>query len=402
MDFLGGLRTDFAQREHLVTLFLMPYLFAAARRFDGEPLLWRHSVPVGLAAAVSLSLKPHYLLIVPCVEALLLYRSRCLKDLLRAELMVIAMGGITYCALVWLFTPSYVTETIPLLAEMYGYYDAEPKWQILINHKRLIEKALFAIAWLVLLQFKPRNKRLLGTAWVLCAASGGALAALIIQGKDWSDHTLPTEIFVDLALALLALDLVRQWATKEANERSANRAAATAVTAIVSVLALMAYLPVRAAAFEKTQLRRELVDLNDATSDLPAMSPVYVLTQGIDFQFYFTITRGLIWASKSPCVWLQASIANAEWSGSASHNLSLKGSIGRSTELLVSLLKNDFVQWRPSVVLALRCSDPECKHSLDLVQWFSSRDGDFATIWSQYVWVKHIGRFDLYRLRDDG
>ena len=199
MNSLGGLRPDFAQREHVVALFLMPYLFATARRLDRRPLSRKQSILVGLAAAVSLSLKPYNVLIVVCVEALLLCRSRRLYDLFRTELIVIGVGGLTYCALVWLFTPEYLSETIPLMAAMYRYFDPASLDQLLVNYKILMVKSIVAIVWLAGLRLMHRPSKVWGTASVLSAAAVGAFAAFLAQGKDWSDHTLPAQIFVHSA-----------------------------------------------------------------------------------------------------------------------------------------------------------------------------------------------------------
>jgi hypothetical protein len=402
MNLLGGLRTDFAQREHIVALFLLPYLFAAARRFDRRPLSWLQSILVGLAAAVSLSLKPHNILIVACVEALLLYRSRHFYGLLRPELIVMAIGGLTYCVVVWLLTPEYMRETIPLLAAAYRYFEPASLGQMVVNRRNLIVEEIAAVAWLAGLRFMHRTSKVSGPVSVLLAAAAGAFMAFLVQGKDWSDHTLPAQIFVYSALAMLALDQFPKWVHERANPRTANRVAATVATIVVCLLAVTTYLPTRAAALERTQLKRELSELNNVTAALPAASPILVLTPGIELQFYFAITRGFVWASKSPCVWLQGSIANAELKSAGSQDHSLQPLPNQYTDLLLSSLRSDFDQWHPPIVLVLRCAGVECKENLDLVEWFTSRDPTFAATWSHYVRVEQIGRFDLFRRDNAG
>ena len=111
---------------------------------------------------------------------------------------------------------------------------------------------------------------------------------------------------------MLALDQLWQWTNGRVDWRRTNLFGATLVSTVVFFLAVAAYLPIRAAKLEETQLQQELNDLNSATADLPASSAIFVLTPGIEFQFYLAITRNLVWASKSPCAWLQAAVANAQ------------------------------------------------------------------------------------------
>ena len=93
----GGIRYDFGQREHIMAVLLLPYLFSVARRVDGRRLGNFEGVVLGIVGAVGFSLKPQYLTIAFCVEALLIYRTRELRHLLRPELLALALSGIAYC-----------------------------------------------------------------------------------------------------------------------------------------------------------------------------------------------------------------------------------------------------------------------------------------------------------------
>src|ERR1700733_11605154 len=106
-DFGVALRSDFGQREHILALLILPYLFAAARlEARGTPIF--ESILVGIAAAIGFSLKPQYLVAAVAVEILLIYRTRDFRNLIRPELVTLALAGLIYCAAVWIITPAYI------------------------------------------------------------------------------------------------------------------------------------------------------------------------------------------------------------------------------------------------------------------------------------------------------
>jgi hypothetical protein len=171
-----------------------------------------------------------------------------------------------------------------------------------------------------------------------------------------------------------------------------GRVAATTAMLAGCLVAMVAYLPMRRAKLADTSAQQELEGLNRATAHLPAGTPVWAMAPGIELQFYFVLTRGLVWASRSPCLWLQAAIARAELSrGGAPPE-----HIGSYRESLLALVREDLQRWQPPVMLVLRCADVGCRKRLDLPKWFILHDPAFAAIWSHYTLVERIGRFDLY------
>ena len=65
---------DFGQREHLMVLGALPYLFLAARRVQGVQEPYRYIVAI--LAAVAFAIKPYFLFIPALVELYLLFTLR--------------------------------------------------------------------------------------------------------------------------------------------------------------------------------------------------------------------------------------------------------------------------------------------------------------------------------------
>ena len=87
---------DFGQREHLMAVAALPYLFLAARRIEGASTGPGLTVGAAVLAAIGFALKPHFLAIPGLVEALVLIatlRAVARLDLTRREALSTIVAG---------------------------------------------------------------------------------------------------------------------------------------------------------------------------------------------------------------------------------------------------------------------------------------------------------------------
>ena len=197
---------EFGQREHLMTLGALPYLFSAARRAQGENP--PHRLAVTLVAAAAFALKPHFLAIPALVELYLLL-ARGVRSQLRDPVpWIMAAVWAAYLAVLPVLFPAYFTVVVPLVLSNYlSLGDLSFAQMILVPR---MATALLLLVPLIIIAALWGN----ALARILCLAALGAAVSAIMQRKGWSYHILPAELFPLVLAGTLAarrLDLLGAW-----------------------------------------------------------------------------------------------------------------------------------------------------------------------------------------------
>jgi hypothetical protein len=405
----GGMRYDFGQREHIMILLILPYLFSVARRLEKRHLGGFEAVLVGFTAAIGFGLKPQYLTIAVCAEALLIFRMHGLRHLIRPELFALVLGGVFYCILVWIFTPNYLTDAAPFFSQVYGDYGYVRTLRIIYQPTTFILAGLAAA-----LIWRSRGDPL---ALVFLVGGMGAFVAFVLQHKGWSDHLLPVQTLFILSLGIAAMNQLLRWRNSGPRTTNTSRGVLAAVTMASCLVSLGVYYPARAALSAGNEREIALVETNAATRTFQAGTAFVFLTDGIDFQFNLANDRGFVWASRYPCLILPATtLQNASASvGQSSGGYlmiaaiikKLRGGSGDQTQareyarkLRLDVLE-DFKRWNPKIALVRRCGEESepCMFGdkFDLIQWLSA-EPEFVSIWSNYKPIGRIKNYDLYVL----
>ena len=405
----GGIRYDFGQREHIMALLILPYLFAAARRLDGRHLGGLEAVLVGVAAAIGFGLKPQYLTIALCVEALLVCRLHGFRQLVRAELLALLLGGLSYFIAVWIFATGYLTDAAPFFSQVYGDYGYQATVRLIYQPTTFVLAGLAAA-----LVWRSRGE---APALVFLVSGVGAFIAFVVQHKGWSDHLLPVQMLLVLSLGMAAMTEMLRWLNGRLQTSYPSRGVLTAVTTMSCLISVGLYYPVRAALAAGSERENLLAEINDATGNVPPGTAFVALTDGIDVQFNFATDRGLVWASRYPCLILpSAALQRASASGGDTTGgyLMLTALIeklrGRSSGLsqeqdYVRKLRSDILEdlhrWNPKLVMVRRCEaevEP-CTFGggFKVIDWLSV-EPDFSSIWSNYKLIGRVKKYDLYVL----
>lgn len=188
----------FAQREHFALIAVLPVLAAAASRAAGvAPLAWQ-AVIAGLCAGVTVCIKPHFALAVLFAFAVAAAAARSIRPIVALENWIGAATVLLYAAVVALFYPAFLTDMMPLLADLYL-----PARLSLTNVLIVTPVLLCAAAFAVLVAL-DRNVWRTVPFQVLGAASLGFAIAYLVQGKGWPYQALPmlapTAIAFEIAL----------------------------------------------------------------------------------------------------------------------------------------------------------------------------------------------------------
>lgn len=187
---------DLGQREHLLAMFLLPYLIVVA---SDNPLrvAWPTRLAIGAVAGLGIAFKPYFALYLVVGEAIVLLRSRDPRLLLRADLAAAVTVIVTAAAGTVLFFPEYLDFIVPLGREIYHGYEI-PFAEAMTSLAMWWTATVCTVALLVAQRLSDRGARDL--VHVLVAAAGAAVVAYAVQRKGWSYQSLPAVMFATIAL----------------------------------------------------------------------------------------------------------------------------------------------------------------------------------------------------------
>jgi len=195
----------FGQREHIALIAVLPALaLLVARAERARPLLW-HCLVAGAGAGVTICIKPHFALAIGLAAAAVALHLRSWRVIFVLENWIAAAVAVGYGVCVVVFYRAYITQMMPLLADLYLPVRA-PLVKLLANTPMV----LWDCAVLVVLGLRRGTQP---AFLVLLTASVGFAASYVIQGKGWPYHSYPM-----LALVLIALDLAGACCRRDAEQ----------------------------------------------------------------------------------------------------------------------------------------------------------------------------------------
>lgn len=186
----------FGEREHIALIAVLPMLATLAARTKGERPQLRYSLIAGIGAGITVCIKPHFALALALAVAAGTLHRRSWRMLLVPENLVAATIAAVYGLCVVIFYRAYITEVMPLVADVYL-----PARLSLARTLLDTPVVLWAGAVLIVLGLR-RGTGVHPALLVLLTASAGFAAAYMVQGKGWPYQSYPM-----LALALIALAL---------------------------------------------------------------------------------------------------------------------------------------------------------------------------------------------------
>lgn len=398
---------SFGQREHLMTLAALPYLFMAAARAEGRPVPRRQAVIATIVATSGFCLKPYFLAIPALVELFVLARSGWTGDArARPENLPLMVAlGAAYAVLVATCFPAYLGEVVPLAARHYAAEICCATGKDSLGHFPVIEllglpglrqAALVALP-AVLLGLRPGAS---ARVRIFALATIGALAAGLVQRKGWEYHFIPFEGFLAALCVLLAADLLsRAFLVDGATRRSAG--AGLAIVAIFAtgyahVLATRNILAV-VAAYEGSGRGRLVETIRGAAEG----RPVLVLSPGI-LPFFPALNYARA-GSPSPfmSMWLlQGAYRSCLADGRRYRE---PAEMDAAEAMLFARVVESFVRSRPAMVIVdRRAGIRDCGAPFDFIAYFE-RDPRFASELRAYRHSDAASdlHLDIYVRRDD-
>lgn len=194
---------DFGQREHFIVVLLTPYILLAAKRVSGAGISRAMAAACGALAAIAVALKPHYGVVLLFVELRIFWLRGFLATVRRVEPWLIVAFSLLYLIAIGIAAPDYY-EFLQSHAGQYRSYSSETFLRTLLLARLQFLILLGLLAWLLAKAHAPHENA--EPAAFLMLAMLGSLAAVVIQGKGFSYHYLPAQVFALLLLLSIAIN----------------------------------------------------------------------------------------------------------------------------------------------------------------------------------------------------
>lgn len=223
----------FGDRDHLFFVMIFPYLLLLSPAVSTSQPSRGLRVCIAVIAAAGFCIKPHTVIMLLMVQLAVVWRARSAKVILHLETLFVCAGGVLFILAVWLCTPEYFTEILPIALRTYS--EAKSGDQALLYY--LPSLILIAVA---LADFKWRSSTPLrgDVHYWLWLFAGGLLYALLNNGWIYT-------FYAANALALISafyLWLEYRWQREHADtEKEKKKSAQGAMACMVVVAANLAY-----------------------------------------------------------------------------------------------------------------------------------------------------------------
>ena len=384
-------RFDFGQREHLLVLFLLPYVLAIASGATSRiPIAERCAI--GGAAGIAIWFKPHDVLILVVLELFLALRTHSLRRVRAPEFLALVLTCGLVFSLVLVTTPLYCKQIVPLLIDTYWALGTKTTLALALTLKVYLA-LVFALLILCFLFRRMLRDYLILASLLICSLA--ASFAFDLQHTDWNYHRYPHMAFLLLALVYLVIDLLSPFLDKlSSNRRSLKMALMGALALTIAAQAIILARP---------RARPEVTELSQILSQYPPSTTVYVFSMRVP-ALATAYNHNLNWGSRFAHLWMMPAIIQNEL-GHANSSAPFKRlspeKLATIAELQRSQSTDDLNHWKPYVVLVEHCdSNHSCQgiegRSFNMISWFLESP-QFAEAWSHYRQQPTTTQnFDLY------
>lgn len=389
----GGM---FGQREQFITILVLPYLALVVRRAEdlGVPRL--AALGSGIAAGVAICIKPHFIGIWLLLMAFgwLTRRSRWGSV---GDLSVIATGAV-YVLSVLVFTPDFVDRT-RVFASTYMRFTTQSHLAILLNSPAVIWLGAAVVAWAV-----RRQGTEYGAAGPVLALSGvGSFLAVILQGKGWTYHSLPTVCFAVL------LGLVALAQRPPAVRRSADRW----LRGVAAGLLLVSWLPLgrqvagrydRRPGHGPLVMDQEVRQLSEAVAREQGAHSILVLSADMTSSLPWIDALDLTRRNSFSYLWVPTAMYHAWWNSNPRVALRSAAEMSEVERVSYEAVVRDFTDTPPDIlVIESRARNERLTGypgGFSHLRYYGA-DSTFAATFAHYRLTAALPGFTVYRRRSD-
>lgn len=203
---------QFGQREHLLMIFILPYLFAAGLRLENKKIPLAFALVIGIMAAIGFSIKPHFLFSLILIELYFCVTKHSLFGWVRIESLCIAAWMMLYIGLILIVYPTYLKVVYPL---WWPYY------KMLVHPLRSVlvyPSLLYALSTIIFYYLMRRTNHYRMISQVFLLALIGFIFSFLLPRVNWYYHILPALSASSILLAIALGQFVKNiFQSKHAN-----------------------------------------------------------------------------------------------------------------------------------------------------------------------------------------
>lgn len=380
---------DFGQREHLIAILTLPFVFMMLGR--ERPRATGLRIYVSLLAAIGSVIKPQYALLPWLLLGLLAWRRRSWQPMLGLEARLLAGVTAIVLAISLLLYPDWLT-CARWAEDLYASFSHD------VWSRMLALNGMGVLACCLAFQFVVGfvNEEMSMAVLPLAVASAYSLCVAVLQAKGWQYHLLPALLFafvgqgVALAVAVSGMEVRRGRAMKA----SALVAAGIIIASATSAVAAVRSTPTVGSLGLIPQALRSIATEGDPvyafTVELPPMLPAVPMLK-------------LQWASRYSSLWPLPALLRAERAAGTPEADRLLASYRGP---FIASVREDFERFKPRIVFVDRHRLPDSPAGYDLMSFFVSDPG-FAAIWRHYARIGSVTYpatvfgYDIYVRSDD-
>jgi hypothetical protein len=358
----------FGQREHFLAILLTPYVLGCVAACAGVKLRPALGCALGVAAAIAVGLKPHFILVPAALEAAVLIRAG-LRATWRAQPLALAVGLMVIVAAILWFFPLYLREVVPWAAALYGGYNNPVQLLAYVFYAIYVGAALW-ICWGSSGSPLSRSARL-----CLTIAAAAALGAYVAQAKGSVYHILPCSSFLLLLNAgAIAATGVRPGVTQAERGR----------WILARLLALGFALNIVTAPYNSVDLSNYAA-MEKAISAEPG--PFVIFSSDVIPGFPIALELDRVWASRE----------NAMIPLPGLLKLEAQGKTSPWEPVFRHWISEDMQRYKPVLVFLAPNGGQSLPPDFDILPWLL-RDPTFRAIWAHYHQDGVLDGYRVFRL----
>lgn len=378
----------FGQRDHLMFVLVMPYVFASAARRMGYPLQIKFAVTLGLLAGIGFAFKPHFLFTYLCIETYLLVAHKSLKFWERPESIGIIICQALYWGYIILAVPEY-KEAVLMILPIYNSFTDPMPLRFLAAYSALFGSAV--LSFLIL-----RSNKL---GQVLFIAFSAFFIIALVQNKGWHYHLYPASASAAMLIAL-ALFTLGQKFRKTKKLLAATRCAIALMFLSLIFLKAMPFIK----PFSKVTypFREPLNQLIPIVEKHAYRKPIYVFSTSLTPAFPLVNYVQARWSSRFNCLWFLPSFYTDVTSTTQAfpyHRFAEMDLLERS---FLEQVLSDIIKASPAIVI-FDCA-PRLqgfgKTNFQYLEYFS-QEPRFASFWKDYVYITTVDTYKVFKRNPD-
>jgi hypothetical protein len=359
---------QFAQREHIQFLLLLPYIFTQTLRcIPSDERFYRIRCVAAVLAGIAICIKFPALLSVLCIELMILLRNRRIR--ISLEIITIGLIGAAYLISCLILYPYYFEKLLPFLKIVYPYF-GWPRESIVYFMQTICTFGM--ILSFIFLRSRTNFKKPEFGDVILCAAIGHFLAA-IAQWKGFPNHWLQS---------LLLLSLIPISINRVINFYSASYS--------ISMFFFL-YFTLKSTVFSNIEEYKNgyLKDQYDIRLSLEKISPkpkkIAALSTEMFIFFPIPFEENTLWALRVPSLFhLNYTLRPA-----------LAGILPSDQQQIIyetmdQPVIEDLQQHKPDIIIV------DKNLPLSVIVYYQ-RYPEFAAIWKNYHFITQVRQFEIYQ-----